>query len=70
MVSTTTRAKKILVVFEFNKPQLDPDDDRAKPLIKQRKGDLTVNEGYISLQSESHPCEFRKIELMELDPEE
>ncbi|MBT5739120.1 MAG: DUF1080 domain-containing protein, partial [Planctomycetes bacterium] len=27
-----------------------------------------LSEGYISLQAESHPTEFRKIELQKLDP--
>jgi hypothetical protein len=27
-----------------------------------------VSGGYISLQSESHPCEFRKVEVRLLDP--
>ena len=32
------------------------------------KGDaLRLAEGYISLQSESHPIEFRKVELMVLE---
>ena len=27
-----------------------------------------MNEGYIALQSESHPVEFRKVELFNLEP--
>lgn len=53
------------VVLEYDKPQLDPKDATAKKLIKN--GNLILNEGYISLQSESHPCEFRKVELKILD---
>ena len=53
------------VVLEYDKPQLDPTDSTAKKLIKN--GDLILTEGYISLQSESHPCEFRKVELKQLD---
>lgn len=41
------------VVLEYQKPQLDD-------------GTL-LKGGTISLQSESHPCEFRKVELMKLD---
>jgi hypothetical protein len=26
-----------------------------------------LNEGYISLQSESHPVEFRKVEVLQLE---
>ena len=41
------------VVLEYEKPQLD---------------DGTLLEGgTISLQSESHPCEFRKVEILPLD---
>ena len=53
------------VVLEYDKPQLDPKDAMAKKLIKD--GKLILTEGYISLQSESHPCEFRKVELKKLD---
>lgn len=52
------------VVLQYEKPQLDPGDADAKPLIK---GDDKILEGgYISLQSESHPIEFRKVELLPL----
>ena len=34
--------------------------------LKTREGEL-LKDGYISLQSESHPIEFRNIELLELD---
>ena len=43
------------VVLEYSKPQLDD-------------GTILTG-GTISLQSESHPVEFRKVELMKLDPE-
>ena len=49
------------LVLEYEKPQLDPKDADAKKLIKD--GKLLLEEGYISLQSESHPCEFRKVEI-------
>ena len=42
----------------------DPRDADAKKLVKDWQ--LTLKEGYISLQSESHPVEFRKVELMVL----
>ena len=53
------------IVLEYDKPQLDPSDANAKKLISD--GKLILSEGYISLQSESHPCEFRKVELKKLD---
>ena len=53
------------LVFEYDAPQLDPNDPDGK---KQIRGDsLLLSSGTISLQSESHPCEFRKIEIMKLD---
>jgi hypothetical protein len=52
-------------VFEFSKPQLDEKDADARKLIKD--GDKMLYGGSISLQAESHPCEFRKIELKILD---
>lgn len=53
------------LVLEYELPQLDPADSYAKKLIKD--GGLIINEGYISLQSESHPVEFRKIEILPLN---
>ncbi|MCH2378867.1 MAG: DUF1080 domain-containing protein, partial [Pedosphaera sp.] len=52
-------------VLSYQKPQLDPRDADAKKLIKD--GKLLLEGGYISLQSESHPIEFRKVELMVLE---
>ncbi len=52
-------------VLSYQKPQLDPRDADAKKLIKD--GKLLLEGGYISLQSESHPVEFRKVELMVLE---
>ncbi len=57
-------------VLEYTQPQLDPNDADAKRVIaadKDRKpGDLLLREGTISLQAESHPVEFRKVELLPL----
>jgi hypothetical protein len=53
-------------VFEYEKPQLDEKDADAKKLIPAN-GDKLLREGYISLQAESHPIEFRKIEVKLLD---
>ena len=54
------------VVLSYERPQLDLRNEFAKKLVKA-DGDLMLSEGYISLQSESHPVEFRKVELMELN---
>lgn len=53
-------------VIEYTEPQLDPRDANAKSLIPE-SGDLRVTGGYIALQSESHPIEFRNIRLLPLD---
>ncbi|MCS6863838.1 MAG: DUF1080 domain-containing protein [Gemmataceae bacterium] len=50
------------LVLEYEQPQLDPNDPDAKKLI--RNGQLLLSEGYIALQSESHPCDFRKVEIL------
>lgn len=53
------------VVLEYNEPQLDERDASAKKLITD--GNLLLTSGTISLQSESHPCEFRRVEIMLLE---
>ena len=52
------------VVLEYEQPQLDANDGDAQKLLQG--GDKLLSEGYISLQAESHPVEFRKVELLEL----
>lgn len=54
------------VVLEYQKPQLDERDAHARELIAKRNGELLLKEGTISLQSESHPVEFRKVEILVL----
>lgn len=53
------------LVFVYEKPQYDETDADAKLLIKD--GNKLVDRGYISLQAESHPIEFRKVELLVLE---
>lgn len=53
-------------VLEYNQPQYDTRDAHAKALAK-KAGGLMLSGGTISLQSESHPCDFRKVEIMVLD---
>lgn len=53
------------VVLEYNQPQLDDRDAHARELIQAQGGKLLTG-GTISLQSESHPVEFRKVELLPL----
>jgi hypothetical protein len=51
-------------VLEYEKPQLDDREADARRLIKD--GDKMLYGGTISLQSESHPIEFRKVEILPL----
>lgn len=51
------------LVLEYEKPQLDDSDADAKKLL-QAGADRLLREGYIALQSESHPVEFRKVEIL------
>ena len=51
-------------MIEYEKPQLDDRDPDGRRLIKD--GDKMLHEGYIALQSESHPIEFRKVEILPL----
>lgn len=53
-------------VLTYSDPQLDPEDKDAKKLIEAGHP-IQITSGSISLQSESHPVEFRKIEILLLD---
>ncbi len=53
------------VVFELNDIQLDPEDPDAQALLA-RGAPLALGAGYIAIQAESHPTQFRKIELLPL----
>lgn len=59
-------------VFELENPQLDANDKRddfaAKKLIEARGGESRLSEGYIALQAEGAPLEFRNIRIKPLDP--
>jgi hypothetical protein len=54
-------------VLSYTKPQLDPTDADAQKLI-EKGAPLMLDKGTISLQSESHPVQFRKVELRKLAP--
>jgi len=53
------------LVLEYEQSQLDESDPSAQRLL-QRGQQKQLHGGTISLQSESHPVEFRKIELRRL----
>jgi len=54
-------------VLTYKKPQIGGGDMFEYDSIYQSKIGEPLKGGYISLQSESHPVEFRNIELLELD---
>lgn len=53
-------------VLEYEGAQLDPNDPHSQGLIANRDGKLLLDGGTISLQSESHPIEFRRVEIQVL----
>ena len=55
-------------VLSYSEPQLDESDSYGKQLLAAGHVRM-ITAGYIALQAESHPVEFRKVELMAL-PEE
>ncbi len=52
-------------ILSYTDPQLDQNDGSAKKLIAAGLP-IMLTGGSISLQSESHPCEFRKVEIKKL----
>jgi hypothetical protein len=52
----------------MDRVELDPAFTRfpIKPVIEAAGGNLVVNGGYIALQSEGHPIEFRNIRIQSL----
>lgn len=55
------------VVLTYSKPQIGGGNvDGHNPKIKE--DGKVLNSGYIYLQSESHPIDFRKIDLYDLEP--
>jgi hypothetical protein len=47
----------------FENPRYDSAHAVAKTLMAN--GDAVIKSGYLSLQSNSHPMDFRKIEILE-----
>ena len=52
-------------VFELQNIQLDTTDPDAQTLVKNGAG-LFLKEGYLALQAESHPTQFRRIQILPL----
>ena len=55
------------IVLEYAQPQLDPGDGDAAKLIEEAGGEALLDRGYIALQAESHPVEFRRVDLLPLE---
>ena len=53
------------VVLQYQQPQLDEKDPDARKLIKD--ANKMLHEGYISLQAESHPVQFRTVQILPLE---
>ena len=51
-------------VMRYQRPQLDPGDPDAKAIMQRRNGELMLSRGWISLQGESHPVEFKSVETI------
>ena len=54
-------------VMEYQKPILDGEDASGAKEVERKDGKIELTGGTISLQSESHPVEFRKVEILVLD---
>ena len=53
-------------VLSYQKPQIGGGNVGGQEVVFGTKGQL-LTEGYISLQSESHPVEFKNIEILNLE---
>ena len=53
------------IVLEYSKPQIGGENVTNFNSAEKQDGKL-LTEGYIALQAESHPLEFRKVELLNL----
>lgn len=53
------------LVFDYDDPQLDPNDADAKKILQNEPKILTG--GYITIQAESHPTHFKTIEIKPMD---
>ncbi len=65
---TVTEKQNGVTTISWSQSQLDPEGRMAnsKPLVAAAGGKLMLDGGYIALQSEGAPIEFRNIEIMEI----
>jgi len=64
-----TRIRQIvngILVVEYTNLTLDENDPDARRLVNSG-GDKALTSGYISIQANSHPIEFRRIEILPID---
>ncbi|MDO5663783.1 MAG: DUF1080 domain-containing protein [Bacteroidia bacterium] len=54
-------------VLTYNQPQLDERDASYAKLVELNDGNIMLSKGTISLQSEGHPIDFRKVEILVLE---
>jgi hypothetical protein len=52
--------------LEYEQAQYDDKDPDGKVLLQKADGKRIIPGGYLSLQAESHPVEFRRIEIQRL----
>lgn len=53
-------------VISYSQPQLDPRDSHSRQLMVKGFPQM-LESGYIAIQAETHPTEFRRIEILPLD---
>jgi hypothetical protein len=56
-----------VLVAEYTNLELDENDADALKLLRSG-AEKSLTSGYVSLQSNGHPIEFRRIEILPLDP--
>lgn len=54
------------LVMSYSAPQIDPDDPEVDTKGLVKNGNLAMKGGYFAFQAESHPVEFRNIQIMEI----
>lgn len=54
------------IVLEYSNPQINADEDVIPPEVRLTTG-ISLDDGYIALQAEGHPVEFRNIMIKMLD---
>ena len=54
------------IVLQYSNPQYDDSDEFSRELMKNGYPKI-IREGYIALQAEGHPIEFKNIELMKIN---